>query len=81
MAVDAVTIAFRTGMLVTDVAQRVEPSNDLDRSWSVIVAGSASAEVISRLCEQIVRMHDDFCMQRLFLPAADLYIHSDGSPK
>ena len=81
MAIHAVVIAFRTGMLVMDVAQRVEPSNGLDRSWSMTIAGSGSAEAISRLCEQTVRMHEDFCMQRLFLPAADLGPHSDTSPK
>jgi len=56
MAVDAVIVAFRTGMLVTDVAQRVEPSDASDRSWSIIVAELASAEAVPRLCEQTVRM-------------------------
>ena len=72
IAVDAVIIAFRTGMLVMDVAQRVEPLDASDRSWSIIVAGAASAEAIPRLCEQTVRMHENFCMPRLCLPAADL---------
>lgn len=56
MAIDAVIVAFRTGMLVTDVAQRVEPSDASDRSWSIIVAELASVEAVPRLCEQTVRM-------------------------
>ena len=55
MAVQAVTVAFRTGMHVTDVAQRIEPSGALYQSWSIIVPGSASAEAMHRLCEESVR--------------------------
>ena len=57
MAVDAVTVAFRTGMLVTDVAQRIEPSDASDRSWSTIVSGVNSAKAIARLCEQVRSNH------------------------
>ncbi|KAI4597969.1 Type I Iterative PKS [Pestalotiopsis sp. 9143b] len=46
IAVDAVVVAFRTGMRVADMAQRLEPSDSLDQSWSFVVPGSASAEVI-----------------------------------
>lgn len=55
MAVDAVTVAFRTGMRVVDVAQRIETSDASDQSWSIIVPGLASAEAVHRLCEQSVR--------------------------
>ncbi len=55
MAVDAVAVAFRTGMHVIDVAQRIESSDASDQSWSIIVAGLASAEAVHRLCEQSVR--------------------------
>ena len=53
MAIDAVLVAFRTGIRVADVAQRVEPSNE---SWSLIVPGLASAEAVHRFCEQTVRI-------------------------
>ena len=55
IAVDAVAVAFRTGMHVIDVAQRIEPSDASDESWSTIIAGLASAEAVHRLCEQSVR--------------------------
>ena len=55
MAVAAVTVAFRTGMHVMDVAQRIEPSDATDQSWSIIVPGAASAEAVHRICEQSVR--------------------------
>jgi hypothetical protein len=60
IAVDAVIVAFRLGMLVTDVAQRVEPSEASDPSWSTIVAGLASAEAVHRFCEQSVRILASF---------------------
>ena len=55
MAVDAVTVAFRTGMHVMDVAQRLEPWAASDQSWSILIPGLASAEVVHRFCEQTVR--------------------------
>ena len=55
LAVDAVTVAFRTGMQVVDVAQRIGPSDAPDQSWSIIIPGLASAEVVHRLREQSVR--------------------------
>ena len=55
MAVDAVVIAFRIGTHVIDVAQRVEPSDTLDRSWSLIVSGLESSEAaVKGYCEQSV---------------------------
>lgn len=55
MAVDAVTVAFRTGVHVMDVAQRIEPSEASDRSWSLIIPSAASAEAVNRLREESVR--------------------------
>ena len=58
MAVDAVTIAFRTGMHVIDVAQRVEASDTWDGSWSIIVPGSGSGEVaVERFVQETVSLH------------------------
>ncbi|RYO88001.1 hypothetical protein DL766_004976 [Monosporascus sp. MC13-8B] len=49
MAVDAVIVAFRTGMHVTDMAQRIEPPDSLEeKSWSIIVPGLASAGVVHK---------------------------------
>ena len=62
MAVTAVIVAFRTGMHVTDVAQRASPSDGSDRSWSIIVPGMASAEAaVKNFCEQTVRIYLGFC--------------------
>ncbi|KAI1480090.1 ketoacyl-synt-domain-containing protein [Daldinia eschscholtzii] len=52
VAVDAVVVAFRTGMHVTDMAQRLQTSDSSDSSWSIIVPGSASADAVRRFCEQ-----------------------------
>ncbi|KAH8672377.1 hypothetical protein BGZ61DRAFT_537012 [Ilyonectria robusta] len=52
LAVDAVTVAFRIGMHVTDAAKRVAQSNDSDESWSIIVPGTASFEAVDKFCEQ-----------------------------
>ena len=56
MAVDAVIIAFRTGMHVVDVAQRVESSDASDRSWSIVIPGLAAGEAaVDGFCEETVR--------------------------
>ena len=55
LALDAVTVAFRTGVHVMDVAQQIEPSDATDQSWSMIIPGAASVEVVQTLCEQSVR--------------------------
>ena len=55
LAVAAVVAAFKTGMHVTDVAQRVEPSQEArtDQSWSMLVAGSDKAvDAVTTFCEQ-----------------------------
>lgn len=54
LAVDAVTVAFRIGMHVTDAARRVAQLNDSDESWSIIVPGTASFEAVDKFCEQTV---------------------------
>lgn len=55
MAVCAVKVAFRTGMHATDVARRVASSDNSDQSWSMIVAGLASAEAaVHSFCEQTI---------------------------
>ena len=57
MAVDAITTAFRTGMYVIDVAQRVESSDASDRSWSIIVPGSESVEAaVNGFVQEMVRL-------------------------
>ncbi|KAL9056770.1 MAG: hypothetical protein Q9162_002741 [Coniocarpon cinnabarinum] len=48
MAVDAVTVAFRVGMHVTDVALRVAPLSETDQSWSIIVPGASSHEAVHK---------------------------------
>lgn len=55
LAVCAVIAAFRTGMHATDVAQRIAPLESMNRSWSMIVAGLASAEAaVNEFSEQTV---------------------------
>ena len=83
MAVDTVIVAFRTGMHVTDIAQRVAPSDASDRSWSIIVPGLASAEAaVNRFCEQTVRILPihNFYISQLRLSVADLVPKLDTPP-
>ena len=54
LGIEAIIIAFKTGLHVSDVAQRIEPPQDFDRSWSMVVTGSAVAGVVKTFCEQSV---------------------------
>jgi hypothetical protein len=54
MAVDAVIVAFRIGMRVVDVAERVAPSRDSDQSWSIIVPGLKGSESVDKFNKQTV---------------------------
>lgn len=54
LGVEAIIIAFRTGVHVSDTAQRIEPSQDLDQSWSMIVGGTEAARMVEIFCEQTV---------------------------
>ena len=54
LAVEAVRIAFRTGLYVGDVAERLEGSHDACKSWSTVVATSeksAAEEAINKFNE------------------------------
>lgn len=44
-------------MLVTDVAKRVDQSQDLDQSWALLVPGSKSAAAVEQFCEESVSVH------------------------
>lgn len=54
LGVEAIIVAFRTGVHVHDTAQRIEPSQDLDQSWSMIVGGEEAAGMVEAFCEQSV---------------------------
>ena len=55
MAVDAVVVAFRIGLHVTDTAERFAPLPASDRTWSIIVSGLAAAEAaVTQFCSQTV---------------------------
>ncbi|KUI53252.1 Conidial yellow pigment biosynthesis polyketide synthase [Cytospora mali] len=54
LAVDAVVVAFRTGLRVDDVIKRVSPShgpND-EQSWSIIVPGRTATDAVDKFCEE-----------------------------
>ncbi|KAH8585531.1 hypothetical protein B0O99DRAFT_154018 [Bisporella sp. PMI_857] len=51
LAIDAVVVAFRTGLRVTDAARRVEPS---DKTWSIIVPSLECIEVVHKFCEETI---------------------------
>ncbi|KAF5021129.1 hypothetical protein F66182_6829 [Fusarium sp. NRRL 66182] len=51
MAVSSVIAAFRTGMLVTDTAKRVDPSHDFDQSWALLVPGQKASAALQQFCE------------------------------
>ncbi|ORY66531.1 polyketide synthase [Pseudomassariella vexata] len=51
-AVQAVIVAFRIGMHVTDLGKRLEPSQDSEQFWSIIVPGTASSAAVHKFCEE-----------------------------
>ncbi|KJZ70156.1 hypothetical protein HIM_10463 [Hirsutella minnesotensis 3608] len=51
MAVDAVTVAFRVGVRVADVAHRVTPTQDFGERWALVVAGLSSFEAVDKFCQ------------------------------
>ncbi|KAI4180806.1 MAG: hypothetical protein L6R41_007007, partial [Letrouitia leprolyta] len=64
LGVTAVKVAFRTGMHVTDVAQRVAPVDSVSRNWSMIVAGLESTQAAV----------EEFCGQTILPPTSKPYI-------
>ncbi|RBR03687.1 uncharacterized protein FIESC28_11725 [Fusarium coffeatum] len=50
MAVSAVIASFRTGLLVTDTARRVDPLQD--QSWALLVPGQKATAAIEEYCDQ-----------------------------
>ena len=54
LGVQAIIVAFKTGVHVSDVAQRIEPLRDSDESWAMVVAGSAAAGIVESFCAQSV---------------------------
>lgn len=54
MAVDAVLAAFKTGMLVADVATRLNHSQDADQSWTMLVPGTKASLAVEQFCESSV---------------------------
>ena len=56
-SLDAIVVAFRTGICVTDIAQRIEPSSTPDQTWSIIVGGLASTNAVDKFCDETVRTH------------------------
>ena len=56
MAVDAVIVAFKIGLVVMDGGQRIAPSDTSDQSWSMTVANSVAAEAaVNTFCGHSVR--------------------------
>lgn len=54
LGVETVIVAFKMGVHVSDIAQRIEPLQKFDQSWSMVVAGPAAAGVVETFCEQSV---------------------------
>ncbi|KAM0563081.1 hypothetical protein ACHAPJ_001927 [Fusarium lateritium] len=52
MAVSAVVAAFRTGMFVADTAKRVDPSQDFDQSWALLVPGQKASAALQEFNER-----------------------------
>ena len=54
LAVDAVTVAFRTGLVVTEAANRVSAVHESDQNWSIILPDAAAVDFVRKFCEQSV---------------------------
>ncbi|KAM0241576.1 hypothetical protein ACHAPO_001262 [Fusarium lateritium] len=52
MAVYAVIASFRTGLLVTDTARRVNPSQTMDQSWALLVPGQKASTGVEQYCNE-----------------------------
>ncbi|USP77767.1 hypothetical protein yc1106_05041 [Curvularia clavata] len=52
LAIEAVIVSFKTGVLVQDVAWRLAPSQDLDQSWAILIEGAASASLVSNFNDE-----------------------------
>nr|ALQ32764.1 putative polyketide synthase [Fusarium aywerte] len=52
MAVSAVIASFRTGLLVTDTARRIDPSQNLDQSWALLVPGQKASTGLEEYCDK-----------------------------
>ncbi|RGP80519.1 polyketide synthase [Fusarium longipes] len=52
MAVSAVIASFRTGLLVTDTARRVDPLQDTTKSWALLVPGQKASTGLEEFCHQ-----------------------------
>lgn len=61
LGVDAVTVAFRLGLRVADVAQRLDLDQSMNRSWSVVVADRAAAQSLNEFCGQTVSQLASYC--------------------
>ena len=53
-AVEAVIVAFRTGVCVTGVAHQVTGMDQTEESWSIIIPGPKSSQFVERFYERTV---------------------------
>ncbi|RDW64444.1 Male sterility, NAD-binding [Aspergillus mulundensis] len=51
---ETIVVAFRTGLLVADMAQRMMSirASDQSQSWSIIVSGLAAVEAVDQFCKR-----------------------------
>lgn len=54
LAINAVVVSFKTGVLVNEVAHRVASPQESDQSWSVVIPGSTSPEAVDEFRAQTV---------------------------
>ena len=54
LAVDAVTVAFRTGLVVVEAANRVSAVDESDQNWSIILPDPMMVDHVREFCEQRV---------------------------
>jgi hypothetical protein len=54
LAVDTVTVAFRTGLVVTEAANRVSAVHESDQNWSIILQDTATVDFVRKFCKQSI---------------------------
>lgn len=64
LAIDAVTVAFRTGLVVIEAANRVSAVQESDQSWSMILPDTAAVDIVRDFCEQSVGYPYILCKDR-----------------
>lgn len=61
LGLDAITAAFRIGLLVADCARRLTSADESEQSWCIFVPSLTEARVVEQFCAETVRFAYQTC--------------------